>query len=253
MATESPMRLVESTGVRKWPSSKEVANFSTSSNMAAEELGLLLKGHRYQLGKREVVPGRSGSAPPSVEGSFASIGNLIAQQNPNLDASLESLRESCETEEQMRADPAYLAYYCSNVNLNPRLPPPLISRENRRLVRHIGGFGNNKKVTSFDDSSSISLNMSKGTLSTHKEESEDDKSPRKASDDWAERNEFLSGQYNSLAGRHKSLVDLIQVHNSIPKYPVQYVYFVWCLHCIVHMIHCKGQWAIVPEYHSQSI
>lgn len=209
--------MVESSRVRNWPSSKGLANFSPSSSMASEELGLLLKGHRYQLSRREVVPDRSGSAPPSMEGSFASIGNLIAQQNPNLDARLENLRESCETEEQLRADPAYLAYYCSNVNLNPRLPPPLISRENRRLVRHIGGFGNNQKMTSFDDSSNRLLNISEGTLSTHNEEAEDDKSPQQDSEDWADRNEFLSGQYNSLARRHKSIVDLIQ--EDFPRTP----------------------------------
>ncbi|KAL5699468.1 hypothetical protein ACHQM5_030365 [Ranunculus cassubicifolius] len=217
MTTESPMRLVESTGVRNWASSKEVATYTSSSNIAAEELGLLLQGHRYQVNMRKVVPDRSGSAPPSMEGSFASIGNLIAQQNPNVDASLENLRENCESEEQLRADPAYLSYYNSNVNMNPRLPPPLISRENRRLVRHIGGFGSNPRVPTFEDSSHGSLNITKGALSTHKEEPEDDKSPEQASDDLAERNEFLSEQYTSLAGRHKSLVDLIQ--EDFPRTP----------------------------------
>ncbi|KAF9612454.1 hypothetical protein IFM89_000202 [Coptis chinensis] len=212
MATESPMRLVESTGLRKWPSSKEVASFTSSSNMAAEELGLLLNGHRYQVNRREVVPNRSGSAPPSMEGSFTAIANLIAQQNISVDTSLENLSnaiKNCESEEQLRADPAYLAYYCSNVNLNPRLPPPLISRENRRLVRHIGGYGGNWKVTSFDDNSNGSLLLPQGTLSTHKEESEDDRSPRQDCGDWEER--------RSLAGRHKSIVDLIQ--EDFPRTP----------------------------------
>ncbi|KAF8392795.1 hypothetical protein HHK36_021032 [Tetracentron sinense] len=220
MATENPMRMMESSGVRKWPSS-EAARFASSSNdMVAEELGLLLKGHRFHGTGSHAVPNRSGSAPPSMEGSFAAIGNLIAQQNSNLNASFSSLNDAIgESEEQLRADPAYLAYYCSNVNLNPRLPPPLISRENQRLVRHIGGFDNDLKLTPFDDSGNGSLHLSRVSLSTHKEEPEDDRSPQQASDDWSERSSGLfPGQYTaSLAGRHKSLVDLIQ--EDFPRTP----------------------------------
>ncbi|XP_042497150.1 pumilio homolog 5 [Macadamia integrifolia] len=221
MATESPVRLVESTGARNWSSSKEAATFASSSHsMAAEELGLLLNGQRFHGTGRDAVPNRSGSAPPSMEGSFAAMGNLIAQ-NSSLDTSLASLKsalENCESEEQLRADPAYLAYYCSNVNLNPRLPPPLISRENRRLVHHMGGFGNKWRLTSLDDSGDESVKLSRGTLSTHKEEPEDDRSPRQVSGDWAERSSLFPGQQSSsLAGRHKSLVDLIQ--EDFPRTP----------------------------------
>ncbi|KAI3873672.1 hypothetical protein MKX03_021057 [Papaver bracteatum] len=209
MATESPMRMVENT---KWPS-KEASFASTSHNMAAEELGMLLRGHKGN-GREGTVPNRSGSAPPSMEGSFAAIGNLINQQNPSLDASLGNLSNisgQFESEEQFRADPAYLAYYFSNVNLNPRLPPPLVSRENKRLVRHIGGYGNNRKLTSLDDSANGSLHLSGGGLSPHKEEElEDDKSPPSG--------DFLSPQFaTSLSARHKSLVDLIQ--EDFPRTP----------------------------------
>uniref|UniRef100_F6I6Q4 Uncharacterized protein n=1 Tax=Vitis vinifera TaxID=29760 RepID=F6I6Q4_VITVI len=137
-----------------------------------------------------MVPNRNGSAPPSMEGSFAAIRNLMTPQN-NLNSSLASLSsaiENSESEEQLRSDPAYFAYYCSNVNLNPRLPPPLISRENQRL-----------------------------------EESEDDRSPCQTSDDWPETSSaVMPGQKTaSSAGRHKSLVDLIQEdfpHTPSPVY-----------------------------------
>lgn len=216
------MRMVESSGATKWPSSMDAATFvSPLKNMAAEELGLLLNGHRLHGDQSDMVPNRSGSAPPSMEGSFAAIGNLMTQRN-NLDSSLASLSsaiENSESEEQLRSDPAYFAYYCSNVNLNPRLPPPLISRENQRLVRHIGGFGNNWRLTSFDDSGNGSLHLSRGSLSTHKEESEDDRSPRQTSDDWPESSSaVMPGQKTaSSAGRHKSLVDLIQ--EDFPRTP----------------------------------
>lgn len=215
MATESPIRMLETSG--KWPSPKETATFApSSSSMAAEELSLLLTDHRFFGNGRDVAPNRSGSAPPSMEGSFAAIENLMSPQNSSLNAryaNLNSLIENCEPEEQLRADPAYLAYYCSKINLNPRLPPPLISWENRRLVRHIGSFGNSRGLTSLDDSGGRSLRLSQGTLSTHKEESEDDRSPQKPSDDWEDQSSaFWSGQDAAfLAGQHRSSVDLIQV------------------------------------------
>ncbi|XP_075673120.1 pumilio homolog 6, chloroplastic-like [Castanea sativa] len=215
MATESPIRMSETSG--KWPTHKEAVKFAASSaSMAAEELGLLLKGRGFQVSGRDAVPNRSGSAPPSMEGSF------LSQQTHNLNASLESLSnafQNFESEEQMRSDPAYVAFYCSNINQNPRLPLPLISSENRRLVRHIGSFGNNYMLASVDDSGNGSLRMSHGPLSTHKEESEDDQSPQKPFDDRVDGTSgFWAGQdVASLAGQHKNVVDLIQ--EDFPRTP----------------------------------
>ncbi|KAG6705805.1 hypothetical protein I3843_07G191400 [Carya illinoinensis] len=207
MATESPIRMSETSG--KWPSHQEAATF------AAEELGLLLKGHKFHGRGRDVVPNRSGSAPPSMEGSFLSMDNILSQQAINSNASLASLNsamQNYESEEQLRADPAYLSYYLSNINLNPRLPLPLISSENRRVVRHIGSFGNNWPLTSVDDSSNGSLHRSRGTLSTQYEESEDDQSPQKPPDDWVdETGGFWSGQeVTSSSFQHRHVVDSVQ-------------------------------------------
>uniref|UniRef100_A0A6N2LN22 PUM-HD domain-containing protein n=1 Tax=Salix viminalis TaxID=40686 RepID=A0A6N2LN22_SALVM len=215
MATESPVRMVESGGARKWSGSKDSAALgSPLRSMAAEELGLLLKGQGFHGDEAGTIPCRSGSAPPSMEGSFAAIGNLLAQHNSGLSSSMESLGsviENCESEEQLRSEPAYFAYYCSNVNLNPRLPPPLLSRENRRLVHHIGGFGNNWRP----ESGNGSLQLPKSSLSTHKEEPNEDRSPRGASEN---SGVHIPGQNTtSLAGRHKSLVDLIQ--EDFPRTP----------------------------------
>src|SRR4051812_1685494 len=124
MATESPIRISEAGG--KWPSHIEASAFGTPPrNMGTEDLGILLKGHRFRGSSKDVAPNRSGSAPPSMEGSFLAIENLLPLQNTQ-DASLTTLSravKNCESEDQLRADPAYLAYYNSNVNLNPRLPP----------------------------------------------------------------------------------------------------------------------------------
>lgn len=190
MATESPIRLIETNG--NWPS---------STNMATEDLGFLLKTQRFQgNNRRDSVPNRSGSAPPSMEGSFAAIENLISQQNFTSNAV-----DSYESEEQLRADPAYFTYYWSNVNLNPRLPPPIISGENRRLIRHIGSTGNGLRLTSFDDISNGSIRVRLGNLPTHKEESEDDRSPHQGTNEWASSDQL------------KSLVELIQ--DNFPRTP----------------------------------
>lgn len=206
MATESPIRISEAGG--KWPSHKEAATFGQPSrNMVTEDLGILLKGHRFHGRGNDVAPNRSGSAPPSMEGSFLAIENLLHQQNTTENTSLTTLSravQNCESEEQLRASPAYLAYYSSNVNLNPRLPPPLTSWENRHLGHHIGSFRDNGRFSSDHGS--------KSSLSTHKEEPEDD-SPKRPYE-----NELVktTGVWHrpgapSLASQHKNAVDLIQV------------------------------------------
>ncbi|XP_068641499.1 pumilio homolog 5 isoform X2 [Aristolochia californica] len=223
MATESQMRIVGGGEAGKWPPSRDATKLPSSSNsVVAQDLGSLLRGHTFRGNGKDSIPSRSGSAPPSMEGSFSAIRNLIDQQHSSPEGSLASLNsaiENSETEGQLRADPAYLAYYSAHVNLNPRLPPPLISREKWHLAHHVSGLGDNWRLTSFDDSTSGSLFMPRAALSTHKEEPEDEKSPRHTSDEWTGKgSEFLSGWYTtSSAARHKSLVDLIQ--EDFPRTP----------------------------------
>lgn len=160
MATESPIRIIEAN--RKWASHNDI-------NMGIEDMGLGSKGQRFNERKTNIPPNRSGSAPPSIEGSFAAIENLMFRQHFVTDVT-----NVPESEEQLRADPSYFAYYWAHVNLNPRLPPPLVSGENRNIFRNIRNTGNNRKMTSFDDSYSGSLHLDHSNLSTHKEESDDD-------------------------------------------------------------------------------
>lgn len=216
MATESPVRLVGS-GTRRWPADKEPIIFASSSNTTGlQGVELLMKEHKLNGNRKESVPNRCGSAPPSMEGSFEAIHNVLGQKNANIEAHLRSIPntiERLESEEQLRADPAYLAYYLSNVNLNPRLPPPLFSRENRHLAHRIGRPADTGRLFSFDDSSNESAFLSRASLATHEEEPEDDRSPTQSSNiQPEERSGFSTGQVtSSLEARHKSLVDLIQV------------------------------------------
>lgn len=67
---------------------------------------------------RELGILRSGSAPPTVEGALGG-----------------GFSGGAVSEEELRSDPAYRSYYYQNVKLNPRLPHPLPSREDRVLQR----------------------------------------------------------------------------------------------------------------------
>jgi hypothetical protein len=86
-------------------------------------------------------------APPSIEGSFAAIENLMFRQDF---ASPKDVAHISESEEQLRANPSYSEYYWAHVNLNPRLPPPLVSGENQNLYRNRTGY--NRRLTSYNDS-----------------------------------------------------------------------------------------------------
>lgn len=218
MATESPLRLVGSNGAGNWPLNKNSSEFASSSNLVSEELGLLLKGQRFHRTKNITGLSRSGSAPPSMEGSRAAF-DILKGQTADLDGSLENLSnaaQNCKSEEQLRAHPAYLAYYCANVNLNPRLPPPLISRENRHLMQHIGGFGDNRRMPSFDDTSKASFFISRSALSTHNEEPEDERSPRMEYSDWTDKQaDVVPGHFTPSQGWHMNLIDLVEVSSLI--------------------------------------
>ncbi|XP_022148158.1 pumilio homolog 5 isoform X2 [Momordica charantia] len=223
MATESPTRIVDRLGDRNWSATKDIAAFgSPFENIASEELGSILEMHNFSRNLSDLIPNRSGSAPPNMEGSFAAIGNLLTQQDSSLVTSLSTLcdaLENCMSEEQLRSHPAYFEYYCSNVNLNPRLPPPLISRENRRLVRHIGGLSKNRRVSFSDDTANEFLLISQGSLSTHQEETPEDGLLKQVSENLTERNSTaLPTQNISFTTSHrKSLVDLIQ--EDFPRTP----------------------------------
>ncbi|KAK1260204.1 hypothetical protein QJS04_geneDACA002112 [Acorus gramineus] len=91
---------------------------------------LLERRRRQQLAvgrERELNIIRSGSAPPSVEGSLAAVGSLIGGATGGPEG-------TGVGGEDIRTHPAYLSYYYSNENLNPRLPPPAVSREDWRVI-----------------------------------------------------------------------------------------------------------------------
>ncbi|XP_057769366.1 pumilio homolog 5 isoform X3 [Salvia miltiorrhiza] len=215
MATENPMRIVDSGGAGKWSPSRGTASFASASAVT-DELGLLLRGHTIDRNRSSVAPNRSGSAPPSIEGSFAAFGDLINKQlvpNSNLTA-LSSGLENSHSEVLQQGDPLYSTYL--NSDLNARVHPHTITRSNMHLARQSGvSGGNNWRLSSGDAHGSGSVYNPGSSLSTHEEEPEGDRSPGGASDDGADI--LLEQNALSSIGRHKSLVDLIQ--SDFPRTP----------------------------------
>lgn len=88
-----------------------------------EELGFMLRNQDVSDRDNDLGMFRSGSAPPTIEGSLNAVGGLVS------------------SEEEIRSDPAYISYYYANVNMNPRLPPPLLSKEDGRFAQRMSGTG----------------------------------------------------------------------------------------------------------------
>ncbi|XP_028776236.1 pumilio homolog 1 isoform X5 [Neltuma alba] len=117
-----------------------------------EDLSMLIRQQRRQQHQeasereRELNMYRSGSAPPTVEGSLSAVGALF-----DTSTMVSGFGKGggggrgFTSEEELRADPAYANYYYSNANPNPRLPPPLVSKEDWRFTQRLsGGIGDRR-------------------------------------------------------------------------------------------------------------
>ncbi|KAE9589896.1 putative armadillo-like helical, nucleic acid binding NABP, pumilio domain-containing protein [Lupinus albus] len=106
---------------------------------------------------------RSGSAPPTVEGSLRAVGSLRNSDFGVISSRSSSNNNGVLTEDEIRSHPDYLSYYYSHESINPRLPPPLLSKEDWRVAQRFQagvssseGFRDwRKKVATNEDSSSL--------------------------------------------------------------------------------------------------
>ncbi|KAL3838303.1 hypothetical protein ACJIZ3_022894 [Penstemon smallii] len=175
---------------------------------------------------------RSGSAPPTVEGALLAAGNLFS--NPNFvgyDDSGSSSNNSSSigvlTEEEIRSHPAYLEYYYSNENLNPRLPPPLLSREEWRIAQRFRAAGmdlvsngDRRNKNLMDNGGSSSLFLMQPGLSVKKADDDLMELRKAALRNISRKNssEFLDKLSSGLVGasgsgmgvRRKSFADIVQ-------------------------------------------
>ncbi|GAB4824440.1 Pumilio 1 [Ancistrocladus abbreviatus] len=180
-----------------------------------KEIGLLLREQRRQDAddrERELNLFRSGSAPPTVEGSLSAVGGLFGNSTFS-DFALKS-GNGAMSEEELRSDPAYSSYYYSNVNLNPRLPPPLLSKEDWRFAQRLkggnsvlGGIGDKRKVNRTDSGAGRSLFSMPPGFTSKKEEREMEKVQGSA--DWG-KDGLIGLPGIGLGSKQKSLAEIFQ-------------------------------------------
>lgn len=191
--------------------------------------GLMLERER----ERESDVNRSGSAPPTVEGALAAARSLFRYPHiVKLDGSGNSNNIPAPTfcvltEEEILSHPAYLEYYYSNENLNPRLPPPLLSREGWRIAQRFraAGLGLDRNLVDINCGGSPSLFSMQPGLSAKKAEDEMLELRKAALRNLSRKNSAESLDKYAAAGligasgsgmgvRRKSFADILQVPSS---------------------------------------
>ncbi|XP_019233233.1 PREDICTED: pumilio homolog 2-like isoform X1 [Nicotiana attenuata] len=168
-----------------------------------KEIGMLLHDQRRQDAddrEKELNMYRSGSAPPTVEGSLSAVGGLF---NNN----------GFMSEEELRSDPAYLSYYYSNVNLNPRLPPPLLSKEDWRFSQRLQGgssaIGDRRNVNKNDNNGNGRRSPMPPGFNLKKAESENETDKLQGSVEWG--GDGLIGLPGvGLGSKKKSIAEIFQ-------------------------------------------
>ncbi|KAK9127063.1 hypothetical protein Syun_015860 [Stephania yunnanensis] len=207
MVTESAMNMLS-----------EMRMLNDSEDLG-KELGILLREQRRQENsdrEKELNIYRSGSAPPTVEGSLTAVGSLFGHEG---NASLLDFAGNKMSEEELRSHPGYLSYYYSNVNLNPRLPPPLMSKEDWRFTQRLQGGSSvlgrigdrRKKVQNnrVDDDGGKSLFSKQPGFNLQKDEHEVESMKQHGSPEW-EGNGLIGVSGLGLGGRQRSFADLFQ-------------------------------------------
>ncbi|KAJ8770987.1 hypothetical protein K2173_022888 [Erythroxylum novogranatense] len=189
-----------------------------------KEIGLLLREQRRQEAddrERELNLYRSGSAPPTVEGSLNAVGGLLGCGGgggvgaPLLEFANGSTRNGFLSEEELKSDPAYLSYYYSNVNLNPRLPHPLLSREDWRSAQRLkgnsvlGGIGDRRKVNSSDNGSGRAVYTMPPGFDLKKQETEINSDKVHASTEWGGHG-LIGLPGLGLGNNQKNLAEIFQ-------------------------------------------
>ncbi|KAL3520749.1 hypothetical protein ACH5RR_018898 [Cinchona calisaya] len=221
-------------------SNGDLKNTNIGTTLESEfELLLMLQKEQQSLrnrglfveSERDFHIQRSGSAPPSVEGALSAAGSLLQNPNfalPNSTNTYSSGNDGVLTEEEIRSHPAYLAYYYSNENLNPRLPPPLLSREDWRIAQRvqaagsnsIGGIADLRNKNLFDDGFGSLLLSMQHRLAMQKAEDELIELRKTAVRNLSRKNstEYLEGSSSGSVGlsksgmgmRRKSFADIVQ-------------------------------------------
>lgn len=174
---------------------------------------------------------RSGSAPPTVEGSINAVGSLFTSSYYNEFNTKSGSNDGVLSEDEIRSHPDYLSYYYSNDYINPRLPPPLVSKEDWRVAQRFQGIGSSlgrqgdwnwkKSVDGNTSSSLFSMQPGSSVQRTDKNngnamefgDANGKNLPRKTLSEWHDRGRegFVGSGSNGLGARRKSFADIVQV------------------------------------------
>ncbi|KAL8531420.1 hypothetical protein ACS0TY_008138 [Phlomoides rotata] len=192
-----------------------------------KEIGFLLQRRQQEADdhEKELNLYRSGSAPPTVEGSLSAVGGLFnhggggaAGDGSGVSSVFAEFARNKSgngfmSEEELRSDPAYSSYYYSNVNLNPRLPHPLLSREDWRFAQRLQGgssaIGDKRKVNRNDSGNGRSMYSMPPGFNSKKQESENEKDKLQGSVEWG--GDGLIGLPGlGLGSKQKSLAEIFQ-------------------------------------------
>ncbi|XP_078428290.1 pumilio homolog 1-like [Wolffia australiana] len=206
MVTES-LRMLSDMGMRTVIASGGGGD-GFNGDESGKDLGIFLREQRRQ---EACDLYRSGSAPPTVEGSINAVGRLFGGDGFP-DGGMNGHRFL--SEEEIRSDPSYLSYYYSHVNLNPRLPPPALSREDWRFTQRLqagssalGGIGDQRKAGRADDV------VARAAFAAQARYAQEDRGePGSSSGEWLDRgNDGLIGLSGlGIDGRQKSIADIFQ-------------------------------------------
>ncbi|KAK9282909.1 hypothetical protein L1049_011134 [Liquidambar formosana] len=210
-----------------------------------KELSVLMREQRRQEvsdREKELSIFRSGSAPPTVEGSLSAVGGLFGNGTgvSEFAARNKGGGKGFVSEEELRSDPAYVNYYYSNVNLNPRLPPPLLSKEDWRFAQRLqgggggggggggsvlGGIGDRRKMSrgggGGGDGGNGSLFSMHSGFNGQKEENGVELRKPQAAVEWG-GDGLIGLQGLGLGSRQKSIAEIFQddiSHTSVSRHP----------------------------------
>ncbi|XP_022967018.1 pumilio homolog 4 isoform X1 [Cucurbita maxima] len=173
---------------------------------------------------------RSGSAPPTVEGSLNAVGSLFTSSYYSELNAKSSTNDRVLSEDEIRSHPDYLSYYYSNDYINPRLPPPLVSKEDWRVAQRFQGSGSSlgrqedwnwKKLVDGNTRSSL-FSMQPGSSVQRAEKNSSNvmefggangnNVSRNALSEWHDRGRdgLVGSCGDGLGARRKSFADIVQ-------------------------------------------
>ncbi|XP_043706081.1 pumilio homolog 4-like isoform X2 [Telopea speciosissima] len=231
MVSESPSNMLSDLGTQPTLRGGLRGLSGNLEDSLGNEIEFLMREHRSKDPidrERNLNIYRSGSAPPTVEGSLNAVGGLFRNTGTDLSRiSPNGNTNGILSDEEIRSHPTYLSYYYSRENINPRLPPPLLSKEDWRVAQRfqagtssVGGIGDRWKKNSVNEGESKSLFSLQPGLSAQRGEG-DFVEPRtvtprnltrQPSAEWFERGtDGLIGLAGvGLGARRKSLADMLQ-------------------------------------------